>query len=467
MKNTPRKIISNVEITAMSAEGRGLGKVEGKVVFVAQAVPGDVVDVEIRKSKKNYAEGVISTLVTPSALRIAPECSHFGVCGGCKWQHISYAEQLKFKRQIVEDAFTKIGKLDFPAIPEVVGSANRFFYRNKLDFSFTDRRWLTDEEVASGREYEHRNGVGFHVPENFLGVVDVEKCFLQGEPSNAIRTAVREFALENGYTFFNLKHQTGLLRTMMVRTASTGQVLVLVSFTERDESKINALLGFLKNKFPEVTSLQYVINGKKNDTIYDLPIHTFSGQDHIIEQLGERKFKVGAKSFFQTNSAQAKVLYDITKEFAGLQKEDVVYDLYTGVGSIGIYVSDACKSVTGIEQIEEAIVDARNNAQLNEVSNCTFYSGDVRMVLKEEFIAQNDKPDVVITDPPRAGMHEDVVKTLLQLQASKIVYVSCSPQTQARDLILLCEKYTIEKVQPVDMFPNTTHIENVVLLKLK
>lgn len=450
----------------MSAEGRGVGRVEGKVVFCTLAVPGDVVDVEVKRSKKSYAEGVISSLISPSALRTTPACSHFGTCGGCKWQHITYSEQLKFKRQIVEDAFQKIGKLEYPAIPDVLGSADNFFYRNKLEFAFTDRRWLTEEEIASGNTFEHRNGVGFHVPENFLGVIDVEKCYLQGGLSNDIRTAVRNFALENDYSFFNLKHQTGLLRTMMVRTTSANELMVLVAFTENDTQKIEALLNHLQHQFPQISSLQYVINNKRNDTIYDLPLHVFSGKDHIIEQLGKYRFKIGPKSFFQTNSAQAKVLYDVTKAFAALSGDDVVYDLYTGVGSIGIYVSDACKSVTGIEQVEEAIKDAKENAALNQVNNCRFYAGDVRMVLRDDFIAANGKPSVVITDPPRAGMHEDVVKTLLQLEAPRIVYVSCSAQTQARDLSLLTEKYRIEKVQPVDMFPNTTHIENVVQLQL-
>lgn len=467
MKNNQKRIITDLEITGMSAEGRGLGKVEGKVVFASFAVPGDVVDVEVRKSKKNYAEGVVANLKSASGMRVKPACTHFGVCGGCKWQHIGYAEQLRFKQQIVNDAFEKIGKLTYPGIPEVLGSAEQFFYRNKLEFAFTDRRWLTEEEISSGSTFEHRNGVGFHVPENFLGVIDVEKCHLQGGPSNAIRDAVRAFALTNGYTFFNLKHQTGLLRTMMVRTTSLGELLVLVSFTENDAAKIDALLGHLLMLFPQITSLQYVINNKRNDTIYDLPLNVFSGRDHIFEQLGNYRFKIGAKSFFQTNSLQAKVLYDVTKKFAALKSEDVVYDLYTGVGSIGIYVSDACKSVTGIEQIEDAIKDAKENASINGVNNCSFYAGDVRMVLKDDFISQNGKPNVVITDPPRAGMHDDVVKTLLELEAPKIVYVSCSPQTQARDLSLLAEKYSIEKVQPVDMFPNTTHIENVAELILK
>lgn len=449
----------------MSSDGRGIGKLEGKVAFTQFAMPGDVVDAQVNRDKKKYYEAKIAALKKPSENRVQPACVHFTVCGGCKWQHAAYSEQLKYKRQIVSDAFERIGNVQFPAIPEVVACADNYYYRNKLEFAFTDRRWLTDEEVASGKTYDHRNGVGFHVPENFLGVIDVEHCWLQADPSNALRLAVRNFALENGYTFFNLGKQFGLLRNMLVRTTSIGEILVLISFFENDEEKINALLTHLSENFPQITSLQYVINPKKNDTIYDLQPHVFKGKDHIIEQLGSYKFKVGPKSFFQTNSAQAKVLYDITKEFADLKPTDVVYDLYTGVGSIGIYISDSCARVSGIEQVEAAISDAKVNAALNAVTNCSFYAGDVRMVLKDDFIAANGKPDVVITDPPRAGMHEDVVNTLLALEAPKIVYVSCNPATQARDLQLLDAKYEVVKVQPVDMFPHTVHIENVALLR--
>jgi len=463
----PRKILRNISVTDISSEGMGLARVDGKVIFVEKAVPGDVVDVEVRKSKKSFAEGVTAELKTASSLRIQPECIHFGVCGGCKWQHISYAEQLKFKKKIVADAFQRIGKVDFPEMPDVLGCENNFFYRNKLEFAFTDRRWLTDEEIKSGKDFEHRNALGFHVPGSFSGVIDIEKCWLQADPSNQIRLAVKEFALKNGYTFFNLKQQNGLLRNLMIRTTSVGEILVLLSFFENDADKIEALLTYVNEKFPSITSLQYVINPKRNDTIYDLQPQVYKGRDYIIEQLGNYNFKIGTKSFFQTNSIQAKVLYDVTKEFADLKPTDVVYDLYTGVGSIALYVSGLCKSVTGIEQIEAAIVDAKENAKLNNVSNCSFYAGDVRMVLNPDFVSANGKPDVVITDPPRAGMHEDVVKTLLQLEAPRIVYVSCNPSTQARDLQLLSEKYEVKKVQPVDMFPHTTHIENVVLLNLK
>ncbi len=467
MAERERKILKDLAITDMSSEGKGIAKLDGKVIFAERAVPGDVADVEIRKSKKSFAEGVIAELKTASSLRVKPECSHFGVCGGCKWQHINYAEQLKFKKKIVEDAFERIGKIDFPQMPDVIGCEENFFYRNKLEFAFTDRRWLTEEEINSGETFEHRNALGFHVPGSFSGVIDIEKCFLQADPSNQIRIAVKEFALKKGYTFFNLKDQNGLLRNLMIRISAIGEILVLVSFYENDEAKREALLAFLANEFPQITSLQYVVNSKRNDTIYDQDTKVYKGKDHIIEQLGTYKFKIGTKSFFQTNSVQAKKLYDITKEFAALKSKDVVYDLYTGVGSIALYVSDSCKRVVGIEQIEAAIEDAKENAKLNSVSNCSFYAGDVRMVLNPDFISANGKPDVVITDPPRAGMHEDVVKTLLQLEAPKIVYVSCNPATQARDLQLLSEKYEVKRVQPVDMFPHTTHIENVVLLSLK
>jgi len=459
--------LSDLVITEMSSEGMGIARIEGKVIFAEKAVPGDVVDVEVRKSKKSFTEGVIAELKTVSPLRIKEECQHFGVCGGCKWQHISYPEQLKFKKKIVADAFERIGKIDFPQMPDVLGCERNFFYRNKLEFAFTDRRWLTETEIKSGATYEHRNALGFHVPGSFSGVIDIEKCWLQADPSNQIRIAVKEFALKNGYTFFNLKDQNGLLRNLMIRTTSTGEILVLIAFYESDEEKIDALLKYVNETFPQITSLQYVINGKRNDTIYDLEPKVYKGNAYIIEQLGNYRFKIGTKSFFQTNSVQAKVLYDITKDFAALKSDDVVYDLYTGVGSIALYVSDSCKRVVGVELIEAAIADAKENAKLNLVDNCTFYAGDMRMVLKPEFIATNGKPDVVITDPPRAGMHEDVVKMLLQLEAPKIVYVSCNPATQARDLQLLSEKYEVVRVQPVDMFPHTTHIENVAELRLK
>ena len=461
-----QKILKDVEITAMASKGFGIGKVEGKVIFVQGGVPGDTCDVRLTTDKKKYSEGVLETLTTGSIFRTQPNCQHFGICGGCKWQHIKYDEQLTFKTQIVEDALIRIGKLTIPEVRPIIGCTSPFYYRNKLEFGFTDRRWLTQDEIDSGAEYDRR-GLGFHVPESFLGVLDIEHCWLQADPSNGIRLAIKNFALANDYPFFNLKTQEGWLRNVMIRTTSLGEIMVLVAVTSDDQEKLKALLDHVLAEFPSITSLQYVINGKRNDTIYDLPTVTYHGKDHITEQLGDYKFKVNPKSFFQTNSAQAKVLYDVAKNFAGLKADDVVYDLYTGVGSIAIYVSGLCKNVVGIEQVEAAIVDAKENAKNNQIDNCSFYAGDVRMVLKPEFIAQNGKPSVVITDPPRAGMHEDVVKTLLELEAPRIVYVSCNPATQARDLELLAAKYDIIKIQPVDMFPQTTHIENVALLELR
>jgi 23S rRNA (uracil1939-C5)-methyltransferase len=461
-----QKIVKDVEITAMASKGFGIGKVEGKVIFVQGGVPGDTCDVRLTTDKKKYGEGVLTTLTIGSDRRTQPSCQHFGICGGCKWQHIKYDEQLQFKTQIVEDALIRIGKLTIPEVKPIIGCANPFYYRNKLEFGFTDRRWLTLEEIESGAEFDRR-GLGFHVPESFLGVLDIEHCWLQGDPSNEIRNSIKKFALDNDYSFFNLKTQDGLLRNVMIRTTSLNEVMVLVAFTSNEEEKVKGLLDHVLSEFPSITSLQYVINGKRNDTIYDLPTVTYHGKDHIMEQLGDYRFKVNPKSFFQTNSAQAKVLYDVTKHFADLKGDDVVYDLYTGVGSIAIYVSSLCKNVVGIEQIETAIEDARENAKNNKVDNCSFYAGDVRMVLRPEFIAQHGKPTIVITDPPRAGMHEDVVKTLLELEAPRIVYVSCNPATQARDMELLSVKYDIIKIQPVDMFPQTTHIENVALLELK
>jgi len=467
MKKKELKTAEGLEITAISSDGRGIARQEGKVVFTEYAVPGDIVNVTLHRAKKSYAEGKITALTTPSPLRQTPACSHFTVCGGCKWQNVRYEEQLVFKKQIVEDAFRKIGKVTMPTYPPVLGSESNFYYRNKLEFAFTNRKWLTNEEINSGQEFEGRNGLGFHVPGSFSGVVDVAHCWLQGDPSNAIRNTVKAFALAHDYTFFNLKDQNGLLRNLLIRTTTTGELLLLISFFEYDQLKIEALMNHLAEAFPQVTSLQYVINPKRNDTIYDLDPIVYKGRGYIIEKLGDYSFKIGPKSFFQTNSVQAKVLYDVTKEFANLQATDNVYDLYTGVGSIAIYLSDRCRQVVGIEQIEAAILDARENADLNQVDNTRFYAGDVRMVLDQAFITQNGKPDVVITDPPRAGMHEDVVNTLLELAAPKIVYVSCNVATQARDIELLSEKYEVVRTQAVDMFPHTTHIENVALLRLK
>jgi len=458
--------LPNVEITSMSAEGKGIAKIDGKVHFVKGGVPGDVADLLLHKTKSKYAEGEIAQLVTPSQSRVTPVCDYFGTCGGCKWQHIDYAAQLEFKQETVTEAIRRIGKLDVALTHPIVGAGSPFFYRNKMDFGFTDRRWLTEAEIASGEAFD-RNGIGLHVAESFASIVDLEKCHLQDEFSNKVRTGLRDFAKQNGITFFDLRYQKGFLRTLLIRTASTGQNLVLLSVTEPDMEKINMLMEFLAKEFPAITSLQYVVNQKKNDTIYDLDTVVYKGEGYIIEQLGNYKFEIGPKSFFQTNTKQAEKLYEITKKFAQLKPTDTVYDLYTGVGSIGIYLSDSCNTVTGIEQIPEAIEDAKLNAALNGVTNCNFYAGDVRMILNDEFLAQHGRADVIVTDPPRSGMHTDVVNTLLAHAPNRIVYVSCNAATQARDLELLSAKYKIEEMQAVDMFPQTTHIENVVRLALR
>lgn len=459
-------IIETVRITGISAEGFGIGKLEsGKVIFVPYTAPGDLVRAQITKSKKSFCEANLVEIIEKSTERENPVCIHFGVCGGCKLQHISSAEQLRIKTQTVRDAFERIGKISTNGIYDIIGCENSYDYRNKLEFTFTNRKWLTNEEIASGETFERR-ALGFHVPGSFSGVLDIEKCWLMDE-SNSIRLGIKKFALEHNYSFYNIKEKVGLLRNLLIRKTQTGELLVLLSFFENDKERIARLMDYVNVSFPEITSLQYVINPKANDTIYDLEPIVVKGNLFITEMLGEYKFRVAPKSFFQTNSVQAKRLYDITKDFAELTGNENVFDLYTGVGSIAIYVSRACKQVVGIEQIDAAIEDAKQNAALNNIENVHFYCGDVRLLLNQDLLQKHGKPDVIITDPPRAGMHEDVVKTLLEAAAEKIVYVSCNPATQARDLSLLSEKYSVAKIQPVDMFPQTMHIENVVLLKLK
>jgi len=461
-----KQIIEQVSVTGISAEGFGIGKLEdGKVVFVPYTAIGDEAIVKVTKSKKSYAEGVLLELVKPSEIRRVPTCIHFGLCGGCKTQHIPYTEQLRIKSKTVRDAFERIGKVALPEINAIIGCENEFNYRNKLEFGCTNRKWLTNEELETIGDGERR-GIGFHIPGSFSGILDIEHCYLL-DASNKIRLAIRDFALQHNYSFYNIKDKVGLLRNVLVRTTSTNEMLVLVSFIEDDKKRVSALMSFIEATFPEITSLQYVINPKLNDTIYDLHPVVVKGNPFITEQLGNYKFQLGPKSFFQTNSHQAKLLYDVTKNFAGLTGTENVYDLYTGVGSIAIYVSDACKQVVGIEQIDAAIVDAKENAKLNNVSNTHFYTGDVRMILNEALLQRHGKPDVIITDPPRAGMHEDVVKTLLEAEVKRLVYVSCNAATQARDAALLDEKYRVAKMQPVDMFPQTMHIENVALMELR
>ena len=465
-KNRRRKTFENVEVIDAGAKGKSVGKApDGRVIFLTNAVPGDVVDVMTTKKRKAFFEGVATHFHTLSDKRTEPVCEHFGVCGGCKWQHMGYEHQLHFKQKEVENNLKRIGNIELPDITPILGSKEQYFYRNKMEFSFSDSRWLTPEEINSDIEIEDRNALGFHIPGMWDKILDIKKCHLQQDPSNAIRLEVKNFANENGMTFFNPRKQEGLLRTLMIRTSSTGEIMVLIQFFEDDEENRTLLLNHLKEKIPEITSLLYVINSKGNDTIYDQEVICFAGRDHIFEEMEGLQFKINAKSFYQTNSEQAYELYKITRDFAGLTGDELVYDLYTGTGTIAQFVSKNAKKVVGVESVPEAIEDAQANALRNNISNAEFFVGDMKNVFNNEFIEAHGQPDVIITDPPRDGMHKQVVEQLLLVAPPKIVYVSCNSATQARDLALMKEKYEVTKVQPVDMFPQTHHVENVVLLE--
>jgi 23S rRNA (uracil1939-C5)-methyltransferase len=420
----------------------------------------------VHRKKNNFAEAKVQKIITFSDKRVTPICEYFGTCGGCKWQNLAYDTQLAFKQKYVYDAFTRIGKLEFNEILPIVGNKKDYFYRNKLEFSFSNKKWLTHQQISSNEEVENKNALGFHIPGMFDKILDISNCHLQEEPSNSIRNAVKQYADNNKLTFFDIRNKSGFLRTLLVRTASTGELMVVVSVFEWLENELFELLAFLKTNFPIITSLQYVHNSKGNDTFHDLTLHTYYGRDHILEEMEGLKFKISAKSFYQTNSEQAYELYKITRNFAGLSGSDIVYDLYTGTGTIANFVAKQAKHVIGIEYIEDAIKDAQENALSNGINNATFFAGDMKDVLNENFILTHGKPDVIITDPPRAGMHEEVIKVILNALPKKIVYVSCNPSTQARDLALMQHLYRIAKTQPVDMFPQTAHVENVVLLEL-
>lgn len=459
--------VENAPIVDISSDGKAVAKVDGMVIFVDGAVPGDVADVMITRKKNNYAEGYVTAIKKKSENRIAHKCEHFGHCGGCKWQNMAYETQLTFKQKTVSDALTRIGHLDISPLKPILGNRAEYFYRNKLEFSFSDKKWLTNEEVKSGADVDNRNGLGFHIPKMFDKILDIKNCYLQAEPSNTLRNEIREFALKNNLSFFNVRGKYGLLRTLMIRTSSNGEMMVVIQFFENQPENITLLLTHLKNKFPEITSLQYAINPKGNDTLQDLDIVTFYGRDHIFEEMEGLKFKISARSFYQTNSDQAYELYKITRDFCGLTGNEVVYDLYTGTGTIANFVAKKAKKVIGVEYVEDAVVDARENSKINNIGNTVFYAGDMKDVLNHEFIEKHGQPDVIITDPPRAGMHEDVVRVLLKAAPQKIVYVSCNPATQARDLAMMMEHYHIADIKPVDMFPQTAHVENVVLLVKK
>lgn len=469
-------LLEQVTITDVAAEGKALARVNDMVIFVPYVVPGDVVDLQVKRKKHSYAEAVAVKFHEYSPLRSEPFCKHFGVCGGCKWQCLKYEEQLRYKQKQVTDNLTRIGKVELPEISPILGSEFTENYRNKLEFTFSNKRWLTQEEVERDFQYDQMNAVGFHIPGAFDKVLAIDKCYLMDDICNRIRNGVRDYAYEHGYTFFNLRTQEGLLRNMMIRIAededdrSIKGLMVVMQFKVVDsteEMQMMQLLKYMSDAWPEITSLIYVVNNKCNDTIGDLPIHVFKGDDHIIEEMEGLKFKVGPKSFYQTNSRQAYNLYKVAREFAGLTGDELVYDLYTGTGTIANFVSRKARQVIGIEYVPEAIEDAKVNSAINGIDNTLFFAGDMKDILNQEFINEYGRPDVIITDPPRAGMHNDVIDTILFAEPKRIVYVSCNPATQARDLSLLDVKYRVVRVQPVDMFPHTHHVENVVLLELK
>jgi 23S rRNA (uracil1939-C5)-methyltransferase len=458
-------LLHGVTITDIGSEGNAIARVDEMVVFVPGMIPGDVVDVRVTKKRKRYMEGVVMSLVTPSPDRVPVKCAHFGVCGGCRWQHLPYDKQLYYKAKQVRDNLTRISHAAIPEPESIIGSEKQYLYRNKLEFTFSDRRWMTRDEIISAKEIVNEPALGFHMPGIFDKILEINECHLQAEPSNAIRNRIREYTLQKGLQYYSLREHEGFMRNLIVRTASSGEIMVIVIFAREEEEQRILLLNFIIKEFPEVTSLYYIINTKHNDSLADqTPVH-YSGKEFITEIMEGLRFRVGPKSFYQTNSNQAVCLYSVARSFAGLTGSETVYDLYTGTGTIACFLASSASKVIGIEYIEEAVADARINAMDNNIGNVKFVSGDMKDVFNEEFIMLNGSPDVIITDPPRAGMHEDVVGALLKSGANRIVYVSCNPATQARDIGLLSAGYDVKKVQPVDMFPQTFHVENVALLE--
>lgn len=466
MARKPHPIIEELVIEKIAAEGKALGYYKDKVVFVAGTAPGDIVDVRVHRKKKSFLEGSAVKFHKKSELRVEPFCSHYGVCGGCKWQHLSYEDQLGFKAEQVKDALERIAKVDLPVISPILGSKETTFYRNKMEYTFSNNRWLTTEEIESGEQFES-DALGFHVPKRFDKIVQIDKCYLQAEPSNSIRNSVDRFAKDNKITYFNLVKQVGFLRNLIIRTASTGQTMVILQVAEENEEWLGMMLNHIKDNFPEITSLLHILNQKGNETFHDLEVKLFHGQDHIMEEMEGLQFKIGPKSFYQTNSDQAHELYKVARNLAALKGDEIVYDLYTGTGTIANFIAKNAKKVIGIEYVPEAIEDAKINSQLNKIDNTEFFAGDMKDVLNQDLLSKHGKADVIITDPPRAGMHPDVIQAILDIKSPKIVYVSCNPATQARDIDLLSDAYKVTAVQPVDMFPQTHHVENVVLLELK
>lgn len=460
-------LLSGVEIVDVAAEGNSIARVDEMVVFIPFGAPGDIADVKIDRKKRSYAEGHIEKLTQPSAIRVEPRCEHFTMCGGCRWQHLPYEFQLKCKQKQVEDALQRIAKIPFPELTPILGSESIWEYRNKMEYTFSNKKWLTFDQLRSGEEFPERRAAGFHISGAFDKVLDINKCHLQDDLGNRLRLFIKRFGMNHDYSFYDLREQHGLLRTLMIRISSTGEVMAVMVFGEDDAEKIETLLDAVAKEFPEITSLLYVVNTKVNDTISDQTIHLYKGKEFIEEEMEGLRFRVGPKSFYQTNSRQAYKLYSVAREFARLTGEELVYDLYTGTGTIACFVARNARHVIGIEYVPEAIEDAKVNAGINKLDNTEFYAGDMKNVLTSDFIAAHGRPDVMIVDPPRAGMHEDVVKVILDAAPRRIVYVSCNPATQARDLALLHEKYDIDAVQPVDMFPHTQHVENVVALSLR
>ncbi len=467
-KNRRKPIsIENIEILNTASKGKSVAKHNGRVIFVKGGVPGDICDITVFKRRKKFWEAKIEKIIKKSRYRIKPKCTHFGTCGGCKWQNMHYEAQLEFKQNQVLDNFSKIGGVTIEKFNDILGSDKIYNYRNKMEFTFSNKRWLKEDEIKNDENIIDKNALGFHVPGMFDKVIDLKKCFLQENPSNKIRNSVKEFALENNLSFFDIRNQKGFLRNLMIRNTNIGELMVLVQFYYEDKKKIDLLMNFIKKSFKEITSLLYTVNEKANNTIYDQKIICFYGRKYITEKIGDLSFKIGPKSFFQTNSDQAEVLYKSAKKLADITKNDTVYDLYTGTGTIAQFIASNAKKVIGIDSVPEAIEAANLSAIDNNISNCLFFAGDMKNMFSDNFIQKNGKPDIIITDPPRDGMHKKVIEQLLKIMCRRIVYISCNPATQARDIALLKEKYEISNMQTVDMFPHTHHVENILVLDLK
>jgi 23S rRNA (uracil1939-C5)-methyltransferase len=465
MGRRDKELLENIEIEGIAAEGKALAHINGKVLFVPFAVPGDIVDVQVKNKRRGFMEGYVTRIIKPSDKRTDPFCSHYGVCGGCKWQSLPYPLQLEYKQQQVVDQLTRIGKLSLPQVSPIMGSEKIIEYRNKLEYTFSSKRWIESIAEADNLTDKDKLGLGFHISGYFDKVLDVQKCYLQPEPTNEVRLFIKDFAIDNNLSFFDLREQTGFLRNLVVRTSSTGEVMVIIVFAYEEKEKREFLLDAVKNRFPNITSLNWIINDKKNDSVSDLDCHHYSGREFIYEKMEDLRFRIGPKSFYQTNSDQAYRLYSVVRDMANLKGDETVYDLYTGTGTIALFLARNAYKVIGIEYIEEAVRDARENANENNIGNCSFHSGDMKDVLSSRFIEEHGIPDVIVLDPPRAGIHPDVANVVSNSSPARIIYVSCNPATQARDIALLGNQYKVTKVQPVDMFPHTHHLENVVLLE--